>query len=65
MKRSFLLLSFLFSLLFLNAQKLAIVPYTSGLGYPIDLKTSGDDRLFVADKNGLIRIVNSETGFRC
>jgi hypothetical protein len=60
MKRSFLLLSFLFSLLFLNAQKLAVVPYVSGLGYPIDVKNCGDDRLFVADKSGIIRIINED-----
>ena len=43
-----------------NAQSLGVVPYMSVGTYPIDVKNCGDDRLFIADKNGFIRIINSD-----
>src|ERR1700680_706823 len=48
----------------INAQKLAVVPYVSGINYPMDVKNCGDDRLFVADKAGLIRIINADGTLR-
>ena len=47
-----------------EAQKLAVVPYVSGINSPIDLKHCGDDRLFVADQGGLIRIIDADGTLR-
>ncbi len=46
------------------AQKLAALPYTSGINYPIDLKHCGDDRLFVAERGGRIRVINADGTLR-
>ena len=42
------------------AQKLSLVPYATGFYFPIDFKNCGDDRVFVAQNNGLILVVNSD-----
>ena len=47
-----------------KAQKLAANPYVSGLTLPIDLKTCGDDRLFVAERAGKIRVINADGTLR-
>jgi len=73
MKSSLLQIFILFYFLFLSgkifAQKLAVVPYSSvpyvsGLNSPIDIKNCDDDRLFIADKGGLIRIINADGTLR-
>ncbi len=46
------------------AQKLAAIPYVSGINSPIDLKNCGDERLFVADRAGRIRIINGDGTLR-
>ncbi|MEO8861716.1 MAG: PQQ-dependent sugar dehydrogenase [Ginsengibacter sp.] len=46
------------------AQKLAAIPYVSGINSPIDLKNCGDDRLFVADRAGRIRVINGDGTLR-
>ncbi len=46
------------------AQKLAANPIVSGLTLPIDLKNCGDDRLFVAERPGKIRIINPDSTLR-
>ncbi len=48
----------------LAAQKLAVNAYVSGLTLPIDLKTCGDDRLFVAERPGTIRVINADGTLR-
>jgi glucose/arabinose dehydrogenase len=48
----------------INAQKLAAIPYVSGINLPIDLKHCGDDRLFVADRAGRIRVINADGTLR-
>src|SRR5450432_4089574 len=47
-----------------DAQKLAAIPYVSGINLPIDLKHCGDDRLFVADRAGRIRVINADGTLR-
>src|SRR5258708_2424696 len=42
------------------AQKVAAIPYVSGTNAPIDLKNCGDDRLFVAERGGRIRVINAD-----
>ncbi|MEO8567513.1 MAG: PQQ-dependent sugar dehydrogenase [Ginsengibacter sp.] len=59
---------FCFTLLILSqkiiAQKLAANPIVGGLTLPIDLKHCGDDRLFVAERPGRIRIINADSTLR-
>lgn len=38
----------------------AIVQFATGLDSPVDIKNAGDDRLFVVEQTGSIRIVNSD-----
>jgi len=46
------------------SQKLAAIPYASGTSAPIDLKNCGDDRLFVAERGGRIRVINADGTLR-
>ena len=46
------------------SQSLAITSYTSGLSSPIDIKNCGDNRLFVAERAGKIRVVNPDSTLR-
>ena len=48
----------------INAQKLAAIAYVSGINAPIDIKNCGDERLFVAERGGRIRVVNSDGTLR-
>ncbi|MDQ6764278.1 MAG: PQQ-dependent sugar dehydrogenase [Bacteroidota bacterium] len=48
----------------ITAQKLAVNPYVNGFTLPIDLKNCGDDRLFVAERPGRIRVVNADGTLR-
>ena len=54
-----------FSLLFLSqqilSQKLATIPYVSGTVAPIDLQNCGDERLFVVERGGRIKIINADS----
>ena len=45
-------------------QKLAAMPLVSGLNSPIDIKHCGDDRLFVAERGGKIRVINADGTLR-
>ena len=49
---------YLITSLQINAQKLAVVPYVSGITSPIDIKNCGDNRLFIADRTGLVRVID-------
>ena len=68
MKNIFHCLLFCFILLSTSkkivAQKLAANPIVSGLTLPIDLKNCGDERLFVAERPGRIRIINADSTLR-
>lgn len=48
----------------LNAQRLAVNAYVSGLTLPIEIKNCGDDRLFVAERPGRIRVINADGTLR-
>ncbi|MBW6480039.1 MAG: PQQ-dependent sugar dehydrogenase [Bacteroidales bacterium] len=37
-----------------------LVPHSSGLSFPIDIAEAGDDRIFIVQQRGLIRIINPE-----
>ncbi len=59
-KAFFLLLPFLwFSLHLLAQTQLEFQPFASGLSDPISMAVAGDNRLFVVEQHGLIRIVTS------
>ena len=57
MKRIPLLLLVLTST-FIFAQDIELETYATGFSQPVDLKNAGDDRLFVVEKNGRIRIID-------
>ena len=63
-QRAFTIIFFFLLSVQTKAQKLAVVPYVSGITSPIDLKHCGDDRLFVADRTGLIRVINADGTLR-
>ncbi len=46
------------------SQSLSITTYTSGLSSPIDVKNCGDNRLFVAERAGKVRVINSDGTLR-
>jgi glucose/arabinose dehydrogenase len=47
-----------------KAQKLALVPYASGINSPIDLENCGDSRMFVPGQDGIIHIINADGTLR-
>ncbi len=56
--RLFITAFLIFAFHIVISQKLAVVPYITGLAHPIDLKHCGDDRVFVVDQIGSIRIID-------
>jgi glucose/arabinose dehydrogenase len=61
MKMKFL--SLLLSLFFigvLNAQEVDIALFASGFDNPVDIQNAGDDRLFIVEQDGRIKILNSD-----
>ena len=40
------------------AQEIELEPYASGFSEPVDLKNAGDDRLFVVEQGGTIKIID-------
>jgi len=45
---------------FANAQDITLELYASGFSNPVNIKHAGDDRLFVVERGGVIKIVNSD-----
>ena len=43
-----------------RAQNFSIELFSSGFNQPLDIQNAGDDRLFIVEKNGLIKIVNGD-----
>ncbi|WP_353147401.1 PQQ-dependent sugar dehydrogenase [Flavobacterium sp.] len=58
MKKILLYISFLLSL-FGKAQNIALQSFATGFNSPVEITNAGDSRLFVVQKGGLIRILNS------
>lgn len=50
---------FLFSTITFS-QEIDIVPFVSGFSSPIGIENAGDSRLFIVERRGIIKIVNSE-----
>jgi glucose/arabinose dehydrogenase len=60
MKPKFTLILFLlFCLNISHAQDLELELFASNLNRPVNIKHAGDDRLFVAEQDGLIKIINA------
>ena len=58
--RTLPIIALVFITLFSNAQDLETEPFVSGLNRPVNLKHAGDDRLFVVEQDGIIKIINSD-----
>lgn len=55
-----LLLSYLFSYSNLNAQSFIVDLFSEGFSSPLDIQSAGDDRIFIVEKNGVVKIINSD-----
>ena len=60
MKNNLLLFCALFLSTFLSAQNLELVQFATGLNSPVDITNAGDGRLFITERGGKIRILNSD-----
>lgn len=49
-----------FLMSFIYAQDITLELYASGLSSPVNMKHAGDDRLFVVERDGRIKIVNAD-----
>ena len=61
---TFLIVALLFCFAKLQSQTVVLTPYTTGFTNPIDIHHCGDNRLFVAERNGRIRVVNPDGTLR-
>nr|WP_321224643.1 PQQ-dependent sugar dehydrogenase [uncultured Psychroserpens sp.] len=57
-KITFLIVSFFASLTF--AQEIVLESFSTGLSSPVNIKHAGDDRLFVVERDGIIKIINAD-----
>jgi len=60
MKKLILTLSILFITLFNYAQTVDIELFKNGFSSPVDIKNAGDDRLFIVEQSGRIKILNAD-----
>lgn len=61
MKRIIQVFTFLiFATIHLHSQALDLVSFTSDLWAPVDIAHAGDERLFVVEKNGYIKIIQAD-----
>lgn len=60
MKKFFITLSILFGINSLHAQDFEVQLFAQGLSSPVEITHAGDDRLFVVQQGGQIRIVNPD-----
>lgn len=42
------------------AQNISLVPFASGFSQPIDIQSAGDDRLFIVEQAGRIKVLNAD-----
>lgn len=55
-----LVILLLFTTTFNFSQNITLESFASGFSSPVDLQSAGDDRLFVAELGGLIKILNAD-----
>ncbi len=58
MKMFKLLFAFLFVATFVSAQEIELMQIASGFSSPVDIKNAGDDRLFIVERAGRIKIID-------
>lgn len=51
---------FLFSITSTSAQTISITPFASGFNSPVEITHAGDDRMFIVEQGGNIKIVNPD-----
>ena len=59
MKSIIVILIFILNVQLSNAQQIELVSFATGFSNPVAIENAGDTRLFVAEQDGLIRIVSS------
>ncbi len=64
MKTKLLLLAICFVHLHAFAQDVDLEVYASGFNKPIDIQNAGDSRLFIAEQDGLIKVINTDGSTR-
>ena len=60
MKNTFLTLLFLLFSLIVIAQEVNIELFASGFSSPLNIQNAGDDRLFIVEQGGIIKILNPD-----
>ncbi len=60
MNKFILVFLLLITTCFSFSQNITLEPFASGFTSPVDLQSAGDDRLFVAELGGLIKILNAD-----
>ena len=60
MKKLSLLLVFISSLLYSQDPTIGIQTFATGFSQPLDIQHAGDDRLFIVEQSGNIRIANTD-----
>lgn len=60
MKTSLIFFAFLSSIIGCRSQELVLELFVQGLNDPIELTHAGDDRLFVVEQSGIIKIINQD-----
>lgn len=60
MKKAFIFWTFLLLYNTTNAQNIALKPFATGFTQPITIANAGDNRLFIAEQGGLIKILTTD-----
>ena len=60
MKKSILFITFLFVSLFTYSQDVDVELFKNGFSSPVDIQNAGDDRLFIVEQAGRIKILNAD-----
>lgn len=59
MKKGFLLLAFLCLITIVSKAQISLTQFAQGLALPVDIKSCGDDRLFVLEQKGNIQLLDT------
>jgi len=60
MKKNYLILVFVFCSTYLRAQTITLEAFGPTFNNPVSIKNAGDNRLFIVDQQGFIRILNPD-----
>ena len=60
MKHNFIFLIFIFISCHINAQEVDVELFQDGFNRPLNLQNAGDDRLFVVEQGGVIKIIQAD-----